>query len=78
MDVLLNLEVTNVSEPIWNVRIGRSSGFKDHALGEFTVLRDMGQEKSKIWTLNFKKAHFQLFKELNSRIPWETALGSTE
>lgn len=39
-----------------------------------SVLRDMGQEKSKIWTLNFKKAHIQPFKELNSRIPWETVL----
>lgn len=35
-------------------------------------MRDM--EKSKIWTLSFKKAHFQLFKEVNIRIPWETAL----
>lgn len=64
-----------VSEPIWKVKIGSSPGCKDHALEESAVLRDIGQEKSKIWTLNFKKAHFQLFKELNSRIPGETALG---
>ena len=41
---------------------------------EFTVLRDMGQAKSKVRTLNFRKAKFQLFKELVTRTPWETVL----
>ena len=41
---------------------------------EFAVLRDMGQAKSKVRTLNFRKANFQLFKELVNRTPWETAL----
>ncbi|KFZ68978.1 hypothetical protein N338_01487, partial [Podiceps cristatus] len=36
--------------------------------------RDMGQAKSKVRTLNFRKAIFQLFKELVNRTPWETAL----
>ncbi|KGL92594.1 hypothetical protein N301_15996, partial [Charadrius vociferus] len=36
--------------------------------------RDMGQAKSKVRTLNFRKANFQLFKELVNRTPWETAL----
>jgi len=38
---------------------------------EFAVLRDMGQVKSKVRTLNFRKANFQLFKELVTRTPWE-------
>jgi len=42
---------------------------------EFAVLRDKGQAKSKMRTLNFRKADFQLFKELVSRNPWETAFG---
>ncbi|KFZ65688.1 hypothetical protein N338_12981, partial [Podiceps cristatus] len=33
---------------------------------------DMGQMKSKVRTLNFRKANFQLFKEIVSRTPWET------
>ncbi|KFP99488.1 hypothetical protein N329_04107, partial [Haliaeetus albicilla] len=36
--------------------------------------RDMGQAKSTVRTLNFRKAKFQLFKELVNRTPWETAL----
>ncbi|KFM02997.1 hypothetical protein AS27_15497, partial [Aptenodytes forsteri] len=36
--------------------------------------RDMGQAKSKVRTLNFRKAKFQLLKELVNRTPWETAL----
>lgn len=40
---------------------------------EFTVLRHVGQAKSKARTLHFRRANFQLFKEV-SRIPWETAL----
>ncbi|KFQ65391.1 hypothetical protein N335_01657, partial [Phaethon lepturus] len=36
--------------------------------------RDMGQAKSKVRTLNFRKAKFQLFRELVNRTPWETAL----
>jgi len=37
---------------------------------EFAALRDTGQEKSKVGTLNFRKAVFLLFSET----PWETAL----
>ena len=43
-------------------------------ISEFTVLRDMGQAKSKIRMLNFGKASFQLFKELVNKIPWESVL----
>ncbi|KFP65292.1 hypothetical protein N322_12895, partial [Cariama cristata] len=35
---------------------------------------DMGQAKSEVRTLNFRKANFQLFKDLVNRTPWETAL----
>ncbi|KFQ99133.1 hypothetical protein Y956_03969, partial [Nipponia nippon] len=36
--------------------------------------RDKGQVKSTVRTLNFRKANFQLYKELINRTPWETAL----
>jgi len=45
---------------------------------EFTVLRDVGQAKNKVRTLNFRKANFQLFKELVNRTPWESALRDKE
>jgi len=41
---------------------------------EFTVLRDMGKARSVVRTLNSRKANFQLFKKLVSRIPWEMDL----
>jgi len=45
-----------------DIKIGSSLGYSDHALVEFTVLRDTGQARSIIRTLNFRKANFQLFK----------------
>ncbi|KAK4815291.1 hypothetical protein QYF61_026196 [Mycteria americana] len=62
-DVILDLLVTNTSEQIGDVKIGGSLGCSDRALVEFAVLRDMGQAKSKVRTVNFRKAKFQLFKE---------------
>ncbi|PKU45285.1 hypothetical protein llap_4421 [Limosa lapponica baueri] len=61
-DAILNLMVTNASMLISDIKIGGSLGCSDHALVEFTVLWDMGQEKSKVRILNFKKASFQMFK----------------
>ncbi|KAK4815748.1 hypothetical protein QYF61_006786 [Mycteria americana] len=62
-DAILDLLVTNTSELTGDVKTGDSLGCSDHALVEFAVLRDMGQVKSKVRTLNFRKANFQLFKE---------------
>ena len=73
-DVILDLMVTNASELVSDVKNGGSLGCSDHALVEFTVLRDMGQAKSKVGALNFKKGNCQLFKELVNGTPWETAL----
>jgi len=41
---------------------------------EFAVLRCKGQAKSKIRTLNFRKANLQFFKELVNKTTWKTAL----
>lgn len=74
--MLLDLLLTSAEE-----RTGERSGLEvacnavsDHALVEFPVLRDVGQAKSRIKTLNLRKANFQLFRALVRRIPWETAL----
>ena len=71
-DVILDQMVTNASELIGHIKTGGSLGCSDHVLVEFAVLRDVGQAKSKVRTLNFRKAKFHLFKELVNRIPWET------
>ncbi|PKU43319.1 hypothetical protein llap_6377 [Limosa lapponica baueri] len=73
-EAILGLVVTSASELIGDVKIGGSLGCSDHALVKFAVLRDLGQVKSKVRTLNFRKAKFQFFKELVNRPPWETTL----
>ncbi|PKU34424.1 nedd4-binding protein 2-like 2 [Limosa lapponica baueri] len=73
-NVILDLMVTKASKLISDITIGGSLGCSDHALMEFAVLRDMGQARSKVRTLNFRKASFQLFKVLVNGTPWETAL----
>ena len=61
--------LTNASELIRDVKTGGRLGCSEHALVEFTLLRNMGKARSVIRTLNFRKANFQIFKELVSRTP---------
>jgi len=68
-DAILDLSVTSESELISDVKTGSSLGCSDHALVEFAVLGDMGRAKGEIRTMNFRKANFQLFKELVNRTP---------
>lgn len=44
-------------------------GIHDHPLVKFIVLRDMDQAKSKVRTINFRKANFQLLKDLVTGTP---------
>jgi len=62
-DVILDLLVTSARDLIGDVKIGGSLGCSDHALVELAVLRDLAQEKSKLRTLNSRKANFQIFTE---------------
>jgi len=73
-DTILDLEVTNASELVGDVKIGGSLGCSDHALVELTLRREMRITKSIVRTLNFRRANFQLFKEIVRRTPWETVL----
>ena len=59
--------VTNASELVGDVKIGGSLGCSDHALVELMLLREMETTKSIDRTLNFRRAHFQLFKEIDSQ-----------
>ena len=61
-----------MSELISDIGIGDHLGCNDHAMVGFTLLRDIRQAKSKIRMLNFKKANFQLFRELVNKAPWES------
>jgi len=56
--------VTNASEFVGDVKIRGSLGCSDDALVELMLL---GIMKSIVRTLNFRRAHFQLFKEIDSQ-----------
>lgn len=73
-ELLLDLLLTNTDELIREVKIGGSLGLSNHYLVEFTLWRDMGQVKTRVKTLNFRKVNFQLFKELVDETAWETGL----
>jgi len=56
--------LTSANELTGDIRSGGCVGCSDHAMVEFMLWRDMRQAKSKIRTLKFRKANFQLFREL--------------
>lgn len=64
--------VTNTNELMGDINTGLCRSC--HALVEVTVLKDMGQVKSKVRNLNFRKAKFHLFKELVNKTLRETVL----
>lgn len=70
--MILDLVVTNTRELIIDVKIVGSLGCSDHALVEFQVMREVRQTRSEVRTLNFRKANFQLSKELVNLTHWET------
>jgi len=59
---------------ISDIKIGGSQGCSDHSLVKFILLRDIGKSRNIVRTINFRKANFQLFKELVSRTPWGMVL----
>jgi len=69
-----NLLLSDSSELIDDIRIGGCLGCSDHVMVGFTSLKNIGQAKSKIRKLNFRKAIFQVFSELVNKIPWESVL----
>jgi len=74
-NVILDLLLTSANELIVDIRIGDCPGCSDHAMVEVMLQRDMGQVKSKIKKLNFRKANFQLFRELVNKMPWDCPHG---
>lgn len=54
------LLLTNANKLIREIKIGGSLGCGDRALVEFMILRALGQVKSKIKTLNFRKSELQV------------------
>mgnify|MGYP001852800686 CR=1 FL=1 len=57
-----DLVLTNVAETIKDIKTGGSLCCSDHTLAEFMIFRSMYLEKSRVRTLNFRRANFRLFK----------------
>lgn len=58
----IKLLLTNMVERIRHINIGGSLICSDHALEEFTILRYMGQVKSRGRTSNFRRVNFQFLR----------------
>jgi len=71
---ILDHVVTNASELIDDMKTGGSLGYSDHALVEFTLLRDTRKSRSVFRMMNTRKASFQLFKQLVRKSLWEMVL----
>lgn len=61
-DAILDLMVTKISELVGDLKTGDSLGCSDHAVVELTLLRNMGQAKNKIRTLNFRDKNRTFWK----------------
>lgn len=60
----IDFVVITVRELIGDAKTGGSGrSCSGHALVEFAILRSIGQLKTKVMLLNFRKADFQLFRE---------------
>lgn len=58
--MLLDLMLTIGKELIKEFKIRSSLGYSDYALVEFVISRNMSLAKSRLRTLNFRRAKFQL------------------
>jgi len=71
---MLDLVLTNKEGLVGNVKVKGSLGCSDHELMAFKILRAARCVRSKLATLDFRRAHFGLLRDLLGRIPWDKAL----
>ncbi|GAB0181918.1 cAMP-dependent protein kinase inhibitor alpha [Grus japonensis] len=71
---ILDLVLTNKEGLVGDVKLKGSLGCSDHEMVEFEILRAARRARSKLTTLDFRRADFGLFRDLLGRIPWDKAL----
>ncbi|PKU48494.1 rna-directed dna polymerase from mobile element jockey-like [Limosa lapponica baueri] len=71
---MLDLVLTNREGLVGNVKLKCSFGCRDHEMVEFKILRAARRVRSKLTTLNFRRADFGLLRDLISRVTWEKVL----
>lgn len=71
---MLNFILINKKGLLGNISFGGSLGCSDNKMMKIRVPRRENKADSKIITLAFRKANFDLFRHLLERISWETIL----
>ena len=72
--MLLDLILTNRDGLVKEVKVGGSLGCSDHEMVEFKILSGRSKAISRIATLDFRRANFDLFRDLLGAIPWAWVL----
>jgi len=72
--VLLDLVLTNKDGLVMEVKVGGHHGCSDCEVVEFRTLSGRSKPKSRIATLDFRRANFDLFWDLLGAIPWARVL----
>lgn len=73
-NAILDLNLTNKEEFVGNMKITDISGCSSHEMVELKILRAERRMKSKLTTMDFRRADFSLFKNLLGRVLWDKAL----
>ena len=71
---LLDLILTNKEGLVSNVKLKGNLGCSDHKMVQFKILRASKTVLNKLATLDFRRADFELFRELLGRVTWDKAL----
>ncbi|PKU48939.1 glycerol kinase [Limosa lapponica baueri] len=72
--VLLDLVLTNKEGLVEDIKVGGSLCCSDHEKTEFRIVGSRHKTTSRIETLDFRRANFDLFKKLFGEVPWVRAL----
>ncbi|KAJ7407514.1 hypothetical protein BTVI_63030 [Pitangus sulphuratus] len=71
---MLDLVLSNKEGLVGNVKLKGSLGCSDHEMVEFEILRATRRAHSKLTTLDFRTADFDLLRDVLDRVPWDNAL----
>ncbi|GAB0203333.1 hypothetical protein GRJ2_002798900 [Grus japonensis] len=71
---MLDLILTNKEGLVGNVKLKGSLGCSDHEMVEFRIFRAARRARSKLTTLDFRRADFGPFRDLLGRVRWAKAL----
>ncbi|PKU36537.1 glycerol kinase [Limosa lapponica baueri] len=71
---MLDLILTNKEELVGKVKFKGSLSCSDHEMAEFKILRAARRVCSKLATLDFMRADFDLLRDLLGRVTWEKVL----